>query len=139
MPGARRAARDANRRGAADDAAMDLISRRQALAGAAATLGASLAPARARPGALRLKRGVNAFPWFQLTQEYPAPRRDYAWPPFQPARPIPTARDLARLRDVGLDFLRLPVDPGPFLAAPAAQRRALLDQLTAAVRLCLAQ
>ena len=96
-----------------------------------------MAPARARATPLRLKRGVNAFPWFQLTQEYPAPRTDYAWPPFQPTRPVPTARDLARLHDVGLDFLRLPVDPGPFLAAPAAQRRALLDQLTAAVRLCL--
>jgi hypothetical protein len=114
---------------------MDLISRRQALAGAAATLGATFARARARP--LRLKRGVNAFPWFQLTQEYPAPRRDYAWPPFQPTRPVPTARDLGALRDVGFDFLRLPVDPGPFLAAPAPQRRALLDQLTAAVRLSL--
>jgi hypothetical protein len=112
------------------------LTRRAALAGAAATLGAALAPASGAP--LRLHRGVNAFPWFQLTREYPAPRRDYAWPPFQPTRPIPTGRDLATLRAAGFDFLRLPVDPGPFLAAPPAQRRALVDQLIAAVRLCLA-
>lgn len=113
---------------------MDL-TRRAALAGAAAALGASLAPARA--ATLKLRRGVNAFPWFQLTQEYPAPRRDYPWPPFQPSRPVPTARDLATLRAAGFDFLRLPVDPGPFLAAPAPVRRKLVDQLIAAVRLCL--
>jgi hypothetical protein len=112
------------------------LTRRAALVGAAATLGASLAPARAAP--LKLKRGVNAFPWFQLTQEYPAPRRDYAWPPFQPTRPVPTGRDLATLRAAGFDFLRVPVDPGPFLAATAPQRRRLLDELVAAVRLCLA-
>ena len=111
------------------------LTRRAALAGAVATLGASLAPAR--PAPLKLKRGVNAFPWFQLTQEYPAPRRDYAWPPFQPTRPVPTGRDLATLRAAGFDFLRLPVDPGPFLAAPADLRLRLVDQLIAAVRLCL--
>jgi hypothetical protein len=110
------------------------LTRRAALAGAAAVaLGAT--PVRAAP--LWLRRGVNAFPWFQLTQEYPAPRRDYAWPPFQPTRPVPRARDLATLRAAGFDFVRLPVDPGPFLAAPAAQRRALVDELVAAVRLCL--
>jgi len=113
---------------------MDL-TRRAALAGAAAALGASLAPARA--ASLKLKRGVNAFPWFQLTQEYPAPRRDYAWPPFQPTRPVPTGRDLATLRAAGFDFLRLPVDPGPFLAAPADRRGKLVDELVAAARLCL--
>jgi hypothetical protein len=113
---------------------MDL-TRRAALAGAAATLGVSLAPARA--ATLKLRRGVNAFPWFQLTNEYPAPRRDYPWPPFQPGRPVPSARDLATLRAAGFDFLRLPVDPGPFLAAPAAERGKLVDQLIAAVRLCL--
>ncbi len=117
---------------------MDL-TRRAALAGAAAAaaaLGASLASARPTP--LKLRRGVNAFPWFQLTNEYPAPRRDYAWPPFQPSRPVPTGRDLAALRAAGFDFLRVPVDPGPFLAAPAAQRAKLVDQLVGAVRLCLA-
>ena len=67
------------------------------------------------------RRGVNAWPWFSLTREFPAPRTDYGWPPFQPQRPVPTAHDLRRLRDTGLDFIRLPVDPGPFLAADAGR------------------
>jgi hypothetical protein len=111
------------------------LTRRAALAGAAAALGASVA--RAAPAPLKLKRGVNAFPWFQLTQEYPAPSRDYMWPPFQPSRPVPTPRDLAALRRAGFDFLRLPVDPGPFLAG--ARRGELLDQLSAAAKLCRAE
>ncbi|MDE3177533.1 MAG: cellulase family glycosylhydrolase [Pseudomonadota bacterium] len=114
---------------------MDLISRRAALIGAGATLAASLA--RAAPAPLRLRRGVNAFPWFQLTREYPAPRRDYASPPFQPSRPVPSPRDLAALRAAGFDFLRLPVDPGPLLAAGEAERNALIDQVLGAVALCL--
>jgi hypothetical protein len=117
---------------------MGLISRRAALGGALATLGASLAGAAAPPKPLALRRGVNAFPWFQLTREYPAPRKDYAWPPFQETRPMPTSRDLATLRAAAFDFLRVPVDPGPFLAASPRDRAALLDDLTKAVALCIA-
>ena len=116
---------------------MDLITRRAALGGAFASLGACAARASAQ-NALRLRRGVNAFPWFQLTNEYPAPRKDYDWPPFQPTRPVPTSRDLANLRTVGFDFLRVPVDPGPFLAATPRVRAALLDDLTKTVELCVA-
>ncbi len=115
-----------------------MISRRAALAGGAACLGASLAGGAARRKPLALRRGVNAFPWFQLTTEYPAPRRDYAWPPFQPTRPVPGAGDLATLRRAGFDFLRVPVDPGPFLAASARDRAALLDELANVVTLCVA-
>jgi len=115
------------------------LTRRAALLGAAAALGAAIAPATATPAPLTLKRGVNAFPWFALTREFPAPRKDYDWPPFQPERPTPSARDLARLRAIGLDFLRIPVDPGPFLAASRDQRRALTDELMSAVELCLKQ
>ncbi len=86
---------------------------------------------------ITLSRGVNAFPWFSLTREYPAPRTDYGDPPFQTQRPVPTRRDLQRLRRAGLDFLRLPVDPGPFLAAAPKARRALLGTLSDAVALVL--
>jgi len=116
---------------------MDLTSRRAMLQGAAATIGASMAPGAATPAPLTLKRGVNAFPWFSLTREFPAPRKDYDWPPLQPDRPTPNARDLARLRRIGLDFLRIPVDPGPFLSGSRDQRRALIDELMNAVALCL--
>ncbi len=52
---------------------------------------------------------------------------------------MPTAADLARLKSLGLDFVRLPLDPGPFLAATPSQRETLLGDVMAAVRLALAQ
>lgn len=110
------------------------IARRSFIAGAASAAlpfaGAGSASA-AQP--LALRRGVNLWPWFSLTREFPAPRTDYDWPPFQLDRPVPTALDLARLRRVGLDFVRIPVDPGPFLAGSAAVRLALIGQVMAAV------
>ncbi|MGX5827960.1 glycoside hydrolase family 5 protein [Mesorhizobium sp. 43Arga] len=94
---------------------------------------APLSSARAASGEWRFRRGVNAWPWFSLTREFPAPRTDYDWPPFQSQRPVPTPDDLGRLRQSGLDFIRLPVDPGPFLAGDDATRGKLLDMLDAAV------
>jgi hypothetical protein len=106
---------------------------RTALSTAAALGSLPVAPiARAAAGP-RFRRGVNAWPWFSLTREFPAPRTDYGWPPFQSQRPVPTPDDLRRLRGTGLDFIRLPVDPGPFLAADAKTRSRLLDTLDAAV------
>jgi len=92
---------------------------------------------RVGTGEWRFRRGVNAWPWFSLTREFPAPRTDYAWPPFQTQRPVPTSDDLGRLRQCGLDFIRIPVDPGPFLAGDAATRGKLLDMLDAAVSAAL--
>ncbi|MBX9934260.1 MAG: glycoside hydrolase family 5 protein [Methylobacterium sp.] len=85
----------------------------------------------------RLKRGINLWPWFSLTKEYPGPRTDYAWPPFQDQRPVPRPGDLRRLAAAGFDFVRIPVDPGPYLAFSGAQRSALMSMLTEAVARCL--
>ncbi|SFP38378.1 Cellulase (glycosyl hydrolase family 5) [Mesorhizobium sp. NFR06] len=108
-----------------------------ALAAATVPLASAVPPsasaARATLGEWPFRRGVNAWPWFALTREFPAPRTDYDWPPFQPQRPVPTPADLARLRASGLDFIRLPVDPGPFLAADAGRRADLMAMLGAAV------
>jgi hypothetical protein len=121
---------------------MDLISRRATLrAAVGVALGAASCasiPARAAAAPVRLRRGVNTFPWFSLTREFPAPRTDYDWPPFQLQRPVPTPSDLARLRRVGFDFIRIPVDPGPFLAAEPDRRERLLDELSEAVHAALA-
>jgi hypothetical protein len=105
---------------------------RTALSTAAALGSLPIAPT-ARAAEPQFRRGVNAWPWFSLTREFPAPRTDYDWPPFQSQRPVPTQDDLGRLRRTGLDFIRLPVDPGPFLAADATTRGRLLDMLDAAV------
>lgn len=94
---------------------------------AAPYAGAAIAPAL-------LRRGINTWPWFSLTREYPAPRRNYAWPPYQEGRAIPKPRDLARLAAAGFDFIRLPVDPGPFLAASPNDRAKLMSALSNAVR-----
>ncbi|GGE10579.1 glycosyl hydrolase family 5 [Aureimonas endophytica] len=107
------------------------------VAGAGLVASAALpAPRRAAPPVLR--RGVNLWPWFSLTREYPAPRTDYAWPPFQEGRPVPTGSDLRRLAAAGFDFVRLPVDPGPFLFFEGARRQALVSNLEGAVETALA-
>jgi len=85
---------------------------------------------------LRLRRGMNLWPWFSLTREFPAPRTDYDWPPFQAGRAIPVRSDLAALRSAGIDFVRLPVDPGPLLAFPGPQRERLFADILGAVELC---
>ena len=110
------------------------ITRRHALG----LIGATAAPAilRAAPrDIIRLRRGMNLWPWFALTREFPAPRTDYDWPPFDPRRAVPTRDDLARLRQAGIDFVRLPVDPGPYLAFPGERHERLMRELIDAVEL----
>ena len=113
-----RAAASARRRGRCGGAAMDLISRRAALAGAAATLGAALAPAAA-PRRCSCGAASTRFPGSSSRRNIR--RRAATTPGRRSSRRGRSrrARDLAPLRAAGFDFLRLPVDPGPFLAAPA--------------------
>ena len=111
-------------------------SRRAVLAGALALAGG--AAARAAPEPLALRRGIALWPWFSLTAEFPPPRIDYAWPPFQSDRPVPTRDDLKRLAALGFDFARLPLDPGPLVAFTGRQRAALMDELSAAIDAVLA-
>jgi hypothetical protein len=111
------------------------ISRRDVIRGGIALpylIGAGDARAAIAPSP-RFRRGINAWPWLSLTKEFPAPRTDYAWPPFQEQRPVPTRRDLQRLRAAGFDFVRVPVDPGPFLSFTGTQRTKLLASLFEAV------
>lgn len=111
-------------------------SRRAVLACALALAGG--AAAHAAPEPLALRRGIALWPWFSLTTEFPAPRTDYAWPPFQSDRPVPTRDDLHRLAALGLDFARLPLDPGPFVAFTGRRQAALMDELSAAIDAVLA-
>lgn len=96
-----------------------------------------MSAAAASPAPLVLRRGINLWPWFSLTREFPAPRTDYDWPPFQTDRPVPTAADIRHLAEAGFDFVRLPLDPGPFLAFSGPQREILLGELGAAVETIL--
>ncbi|MDP4005900.1 glycoside hydrolase family 5 protein [Methylobacterium sp. NEAU K] len=108
-------------------------NRRGFLARGLALAGAGALPVRADPGPLPLRRGIALWPWFSLTTEFPAPRTDYAWPPFQSDRPLPTRDDLRRLAALGFDFARLPLDPGPFVAFTGARRAELFRALSAAI------
>jgi hypothetical protein len=113
------------------------LSRRQVLRTfvAGATLAAAGGtPARGSP-AIRLGRGMNLWPWFSLTREFPPPSSDYDWPPYQDRRAVPRRHDLARLRVAGIDFVRIPVDPGPLMAFAGERRRQLMDGLAAALEL----
>ena len=111
-------------------------SRRAILAGALALAGAEALAAAPEP--LPLRRGIALWPWFSLTTEFPAPRTDYAWPPFQSDRPVPARDDLKRLAALGFDFVRLPLDPGPFVAFTGQRRADLMGALSAAIDQALA-
>ena len=110
------------------------VSRRQLLAGGAALLHGAPAQAGSRSSPrLRLRRGMNLWPWFSLTRELPAPSREYGWPPYQPGRPVPRRADLEQLRVLGFDFVRIPVDPGPLLAFGGERRGTLVGDVVSAV------
>ena len=112
------------------------ISRRAVVAGLGGAIALpAIVRAAPRDSAMRLRRGMNLWPWFSLTREFPAPRTDYDWPPYQADRAVPTARDLAALRAAGIDFVRLPVDPGPLLAFSGEQRERLIRDVIAAIEL----
>jgi hypothetical protein len=112
---------------------MRIPTRRAVVAGLAGTLVAPIVADAAPRDTLRLRRGMNLWPWFSLTREFPAPRTDYDWPPYQQDRAVPTQRDLAGLRAAGIDFVRLPVDPGPLLAFSGERRERLMRDVLGAV------
>src|SRR5688572_406577 len=119
------------------------VTRREVVGALAvgATLGAPaiLCAASTDRPAIHLRRGMNLWPWFSLTREFPPPSTQYDWPPYQPDRAIPTRDDLSALRRAGIDFVRLPVDPGPLLAFSGERRRRLFADVVAAIDLALAQ
>jgi hypothetical protein len=121
-----------------------MLTRRGALhsiAGAAA-IASPVVPAAAPRGdqpAIRLRRGMNLWPWFSLTREFPPPRTDYDWPPYQAARAVPHRGDLAALRRAGIDFARIPIDPGPLLAFSGNRQAGLIRDIVRAIDMVLAE
>jgi len=70
-------------------------------------------------------RGIgihNAMNWAAME---PKPSTNYVFPPFQGKQYELTSRQLEIIRDAGFDFIRLTLDPGPFLQFKGDQLKAL--------------
>lgn len=82
------------------------------------------------------KRGINLSRLQNFSRSDPNRPGKYMWPPFQGPLSQVSDGELDRLRRLGFDFIRLPVDTGPFLAGTDPERRLLLDGLkTLTIRL----
>lgn len=105
----------------------------------AALLVALAAPVAAAP--LELHRGVGIHEWLNWSPINPD--GTYVWPPYRtiaqwlaadrPATDWAPGDQFARIRQMGFDFVRLSVDPGPLLATQGAKRQQALDILEADV------
>lgn len=83
-----------------------------------------------------LKRGISihtAMNWAELEEN----SRRYKFPAFADEHYRLTAAELIQLHEAGFDFVRLTVDPGPFLQFTAERRDELDHILTERVRLIL--
>lgn len=84
-------------------------------------------PARAAADpTVRLRRGLNLHHLLNWPDTVPRDGgRDYLWPPFQGARHRIADGELAALRAMGFDFLRVTLDPALVMSADAARWPAL--------------
>lgn len=90
---------------------------------------------------IELARGVGVHDWLNWSPLNPD--GSYRWPPYRSedewlagARPLsdwPVDDQFARIHEMGFDFIRLSVDPGPLAASDGARRKEALDVLAAAV------
>jgi endoglucanase len=77
----------------------------------------------------KFRHGVNVTRLFDTPRLKPGAAREYDIPPFKPWRQQVSAAELGRLRGAGFDFIRLPIDPGPFLALAQGERDRALHHL----------
>jgi hypothetical protein len=98
----------------------------------------SLVSAHAEDGqsAAVFRRGIGIAHVLAWAPVEAPPSRRFVFPPFEES-PTALANELKALRDSGFDFIRLAVDPGPFLQFQGSQRDHLDDLLMNRVRLAL--
>src|SRR4051812_31678812 len=82
-----------------------------------------------------LHRGVNTFPWFFRARAANSEKTAFLSPNTFPNISQFSLGRLSSLRRLGLDFIRIPVDPSPFLAADQATRDHLVLEVVAAADL----
>jgi endoglucanase len=97
-----------------------------------------IAPACAQdtPSASGFRRGIGIADVLGWAPVEPKPSRAFVFPPFDQSTTA-LGNEFKALRRTGLDFVRLAVDPGPFLQFQGARRDRLDDMLMERVRLIL--
>jgi endoglucanase len=85
------------------------------------------------------RRGASIHNLMNWADVLPSDPSRYAWPPF--GKPVHEVSDalLDNLAKAGFDFVRLTVDPGPFLQSKGERRDALDGLLLAQIRRILAR
>jgi endoglucanase len=87
---------------------------------------AAVVPAAAQSAA-PFRRGISLFHPLISAKLQPGSKTAFVFPPFADAGHQLTSGQLAAIKKAGFDFVRLPVDPGPFLQFKGTQRDALDD------------
>jgi endoglucanase len=97
----------------------------------------AISHALAADGPARFRRGIgigHVMAWAAIA---PGPAREFVFPPFADVSTAQLAAELQTLRRAGFDFVRLAVDPGPFLQFQGEHRDALDRMLVERANLIL--
>ncbi len=76
-----------------------------------------------------LHKGVNAFPWLYRASSVDSKDQVYLLDHTFPYAGEYTHERLSKLKKMGFDFVRIPVEPNPFLTVNSSQREKLINQL----------
>jgi endoglucanase len=104
----------------------------------AAYLCAATPPAQAAEAGNNYRRGIAISDLMAWAPVEPGQPRQFVYPPFSDFSEAQFSAQLQALRKVGFDFVRLAVDPGPFLQFQGSRREDLDRTLIGRVKLILA-
>jgi hypothetical protein len=76
-----------------------------------------------------LHKGVNVFPWLYRARSVDGKDQVYLLDHSFPYAGEYTHEKLVQLKTMGFDFVRIPVEPNPFLTVDASQRGRLINQI----------
>ncbi|NRG16354.1 cellulase family glycosylhydrolase [Rhizobiales bacterium] len=77
----------------------------------------------------QFSKGINLARLHNLAHRDPERPGKFLWPPFRGDLAKVSDAELKQLKDLGFDFIRLPVAPAPFLTVTEAESRILTDKL----------
>jgi endoglucanase len=94
-------------------------------------------PASAEPTALAFRHGISIHHALNWADMQAGAGGQYVFPPFADPEHLLERADLDRIRSAGFDFVRLTIDPGPFLQFEGTRRDALDKILLARINTIL--